>query len=104
MMKFTINPDYLTSITIHIDHIKSLPEDEQLIAKLKGHQFSSTRSKDHPEFAKLRERLGEEGFIKIERGWWNGDRVIKPFQLNAKKFKTGDKFCSASAIKWDLEH
>lgn len=103
-MKFTIDPEHLTSITIHTDHMKSRPEDEQLIARLKGQSFTSIHSEDHPEFAKLREQLGSDGYIKIQRSWWNGDEVVKPFQLNAKKFRKGDQFPSGSAIKWTVEH
>jgi len=104
MMKFTIDIEYLTSVTIFTDHMKGRPEDEQLISKLKGLTFTSTRTEDHPEFAKLREQLGNNGYIKIERGWWNGDTVIKPFQLNAKRFRKGNQFPSGGAIKWVLEH
>jgi hypothetical protein len=53
---------------------------------------------DHPEFARLREQLGEQGYIKIERGWVNGDRVTKPFTLNGLKFKVGEQFSCAGAM------
>lgn len=104
MKTFTLDSEYITSITIFKDHIKDLPEDEQMVAKLKGHVYSSTRTEDHPEFAKLREQLGADGFIKIERGWWNGDTVTKPFILNGKKFKKNDQFPCSAAIKWVLDH
>jgi len=102
-MNFIIDPEYLTSITIVTDHIKSLPEDEQLIQKLKGHSYTSVRSIDHPEFSKLREQLGTDGFIKIERGWWNGDVVKKPFSINGAKFKKNEAFHSGSAIKYTID-
>ena len=56
---------------------------------------------DHPEFTKMRNRLEKQGYIQIERDWWNGDRVIKPFSLNAYKFKKHDMFPCASALdRW----
>ena len=54
---------------------------------------------DHPEFAKLREQLGQDGYIKIERSWWNGDRVTKPFTLNGTKFKAGEPFPCGAAMR-----
>lgn len=106
MKEFTIDINYCTTVTKHkvFDIYKT--DEEKLIARLKygTDKGSSTWSEDHPEFAKLRNQLGEEGYIHIERGWWNGDRVLKPFQLNEKKFKKGDRFSSAGAIKWTLEH
>ena len=55
-------------------------------------------TQDHPAFTQLRERLGKEGYIEIERGWWNGDRVTKPFYLNNMYFDIGAKFSCASAL------
>lgn len=55
-------------------------------------------SQDHPAFTQLRERLGKEGYIKIEYSWWNGDRVTKPFYLNNMYFDIGEKFSCASAL------
>jgi hypothetical protein len=60
--------------------------------------FGMISSQDHPAFTKLRERLGEEGYIKIERGWWNGDRVTKPFYLNNMYFDIGEQFSCAPAL------
>lgn len=57
---------------------------------------------DHPAFAALRNRLGALGYIKIEQGWINGDRVTKPFYLNEVYFRVGDKFVCASAMQGHL--
>lgn len=57
---------------------------------------------DHPAFAALRKRLGALGYIKIENGWVNGDRVTKPFCLNEVYFGVGDKFVCASAMSGHL--
>jgi hypothetical protein len=79
--------------------------NEELIKVIKGlDRCSSITNDDHPEFKALREKLGDLGYISIERGWWNGDRVLKPFTLNGAKFKKGDKFVSGAAMKWELEH
>jgi len=81
----------------------SLTPDE-LMRILKGtDKMTSVFSKDHPEFNRFREQLGVEGYIRIERGWWNGDRVLKPFTLNGVKFIVGDQFSSACAMKHHLE-
>jgi hypothetical protein len=53
---------------------------------------------DHPKFTLLREKLDKLAFIRIERGWWNGDSVLKAFRLNGHLFRKGDKFPCASAI------
>jgi hypothetical protein len=100
-MKFTIEEEYVTSITIRTDLSDPDPEKE-LINRLKYGPSFSIHDEDHPEFTKLREQLGAEGFISIQRGWWNGDRVLKPFTLNSKKFKKDDKFVCAGAMHWHL--
>jgi hypothetical protein len=56
------------------------------------------RTEDHPEFAKLRSDLEAQGFIEVERMWWNGDRVLRPFTLNDFSFKKGDQFPCGSAF------
>lgn len=74
--------------------------DEQLIVILKGKdRCSSSFTRDHPEFTKLRDQLEQEGYIKTERSWCNGDRVLKPFMLNEWKFKKGHQFSCAVAMK-----
>lgn len=101
MENFQINEKYLTSVTISevIKFRYDSPEDE-LIAKIKyPNNGLCIRYEDHPEFLKLREKLGSDGYIKIERGWSNGDRVVKPFTLNGEKFSKGDRFVCAAAMK-----
>lgn len=108
MNKFYIDTAHLCSVTIHKEHKLQQRENESdedfVMRKLKSEhiRISSVSSEDHPEFAKLREMLGEQGFIHIERGWWNGDRVLKSFYLNDKKFKPGDRFYCASAMHFTL--
>lgn len=106
MTEFTIDKAYLTSVTVRTEHKLKFENTEDGLIKALCYQNNcfSIGSADHPEFTKLREQLGAEGYIKIQRGWWNGDEALKPFKLNGKKFKKGDQFPSACAIKWVLEH
>lgn len=110
MKNFEIDPKYLTTVTIHKEWFSSkyhdMSDEEKLISKIKGenHRCISTSSLDHPEFAKLREQLGDEGYIKIERGWWNGDVVIKPFILNGVIFEIGEEFQCGAAIGYTMSN
>lgn len=103
-MDFTIDPAYLTSVSIREEWNEYTkngrePTAEELLLILQGKgKVTLGRSEDHPEFTKLREHLGELGYIEIQRGWWNGDRVLKPFTLNGLKFKVGDQFSCAGAM------
>ena len=103
-MDFTLDPSYMCSITIHEEwneYTKNgrVPTDEELVLILQGKgKCSTTSSEDHPEFARLREQLGELGYIHIQRGQWNGDRVLKPFKLNGRKFKEDDRFSCGAAM------
>ena len=104
MMDFTIDPEYLTGVTIHNEwntytRNGRVPTAEELILIIQGKgNCSTTSSEDHPEFARLREQLGADGYISIQRSWWNGDEVLKPFKLNGRKFKVGAQFSSGSAM------
>jgi hypothetical protein len=107
-MNFEIAPEYVTEVTVrqtyyrHAD--KSTLTNEELIEVIKNPVSSSTYStEDHPEFARLRDRLGELGYIDIQRGWSNGDRVLKLFTLNGVAFEPGEQFCCAGAMKMHLE-
>jgi hypothetical protein len=103
-MNFNINPEYLTSVSTRKEwntytNNGRVPTDEELILIIQGKgNYSIGSSIDHPEFAQLREQLGSEGYISIERGWWNGDRVLKPFRLNGCKFKEGEQFSCGPAM------
>jgi hypothetical protein len=73
---------------------------EQIMRILKGEDImTSYYTQDHPMFTELREQLGREGYISIQRGWWNGDRVLKGFKLNEWTFRKGDQFSSATAMQ-----
>jgi hypothetical protein len=106
--EFVIDPAFLCNVFIHRSWNsyanKDTTTNEDLIKILqgKGHRSMSSDD-DHPEFKKLREQLGELGYIRIERGWWNGDRVLKPFTLNGARFRKDEQFCCGAAIKYDVE-
>lgn len=109
-MKVEIDESFLTSVNIHkewsmFSHIA--PEDltpDQVFKIIRGEdRCSSLSSEDHPEFDRVREQLGADGYIEIQRGWWNGDRVTKSFVFNGAKFKKGEKFPSACAMPGHLK-
>ena len=83
---------------------KEVVTDEDLVEVIKGNgECSSTGSDDGPEFKELRNQLEELGYITCERMWWNGDRVVKPFQLNGLRFKKNTQFSCGAALKSHLE-
>ena len=104
LREFYIDEAYLTDITVVKEwntYTKDgrEPTPEELIKMLKGEGvFKMTSHEDHPEFAKLREELGELGYIDIERGWWNGDIVAKSFRLNGYIARKGWQFSCATAM------
>ena len=104
MKNFLIDESYITDVQVRqeYDFIKDRnnPTHEDIIKILKGYDKSvSIGSKDHDEFTKLRNQLESEGYIECQRGWWNGDRVLKPFYLNGWRFKKNHKFPCAAALK-----
>lgn len=108
LKQFYLDEQYITEVTVRkeysylSDPVNPTPED--LIMILKGrHKTVSISSKDHDEFTKLRNQLEDLGYIKCERGWWNGDRVLKPFKLNEWTFRKGHRFPCASAMKNSID-
>ena len=104
LREFFIDENYITDVTVRtVTSTLTNPDDptpDDLIKILKGHhQMISFSNKDHDEFTKLRNQLEELGYIKIERGWWNGDRVIKGFKLNGFPLKKGERFYCAGAMR-----
>jgi len=104
--QFTIDEQFICEVQLReewgiydkIPHNELTPD--QLFKILKGEdRCRSSSTKDHPMFTELREQLEREGYIEVQRGWWNGDRVLKSFKLNEWTFKRGDKFSCASAMK-----
>jgi len=110
-MNFFLDKEYITEEVIHrewgmFDHIpRNELTHEQLIKIIKGEaRCSMTSSRDHPEFTKLRNQLEELGYIETQRNWYNGDRVLKDFTLNGKKFKKNATFPCAIAMKVAMEY
>jgi len=109
LKQFTIDESYITDVMVKVEHDfikdRNNPTPEEIIKALKGYDKSvSISHKDHDEFTKLREQLEREGYIKCERGWWNGDRVLKSFKLNEWTFRKGHKFVCAAAMKGSIEY
>jgi hypothetical protein len=103
LKNFEIDEQFLTDVTVkteftHLENPKD-PTDDDLIKILKDHHsVVSIGSKDHDEFAVLRTRLEELGYIEIEHRWWNGDRVLKSFKLNGWTMRKGSQFPCATAL------
>ena len=99
--QFKLKRAHITSVS-HTEHIYiEVPEEARALFSTFNHKLEGYAHSiliDHPEFTKMRNRLEKQGYIQIERRWWNGDRVIKPFSLNGFKFKKHDKFPCASAM------
>jgi hypothetical protein len=82
---------------------KDIISDDDLVELLKGGgHCASFSSDDAPEFKALRNQLEADGYIRCERMWWNGDRVLRAFQLNGVTFRKHDQFCCGSAMKHHL--
>jgi len=106
---FEIAEEYICDVQVvqEYDFIKdrSNPTHDDVVKILKGwDKATSFSNKDHDEFTKLRNQLEELGYIKTERSWWNGDRVLKSFRLNGWLFKKNHKFPCAAALKSSIEY
>jgi hypothetical protein len=110
MREFSILEEYLTNVSDNYvkykyDTTKELTHEQLVEILVNGNiAYTSRGSKDHPKFTELRELLEKEGYIKVERSWSNGDRVLKSFKLNEKMFKKNQQFPCAAALKWQLKH
>ena len=108
LRQFIIDEKYIDDVTVRIEHDfvkdRNNPTNEELIKMIKGWDRSiSISNKDHDEFTKLRDQLEELGYIKTERSWWNGDRVLKSFKLNEWTFRKGHRFPCASAMRVSID-
>lgn len=83
---------------------KKTVTNEDLVEVLKGRGHHSVMgADDSEEFKALRNQLEAEGYIQCQRGWWNGDRVLKRFYLNGVRFDPDDQFPSGAAMKLHLK-
>ena len=108
LRQFLLDEKYIVDVTVRTEHdfIKDRNNltNEDLIKILRGYDRSvSISNKDHDEFTKLRNHLEELGYIKTERSWWNGDRILKSFKLNEWTMRKGHKFPSAAAMRVSID-
>jgi hypothetical protein len=109
MREFLIPEEYLTDVSDNYikykyDTTKELTHEQLVDILVNGNiQYRSFGTKDHPEFTKLRDELEILGYIKTFRSSSNGDRVLKPFKLNGKRFRKNETFYCACAIKSHLK-
>ncbi len=108
LKNFELDEQYFTDVMItesgSIYGDRTNLTDAELIKVIRGEAtWTSTFSKDHPNFNHLREQLEREGYISVERGWWNGDQVLKSFKLNGLIFRQGGKFPCAAAMGIHIE-
>ncbi len=109
-MEFTIDPANICSITVRESRsmYANISEDELTVEQISkiladSDKIIITSTVDHPEFSNLRNRLEELGYILTQRSWWNGDTVVKPFTINGWRFKYGDRFLSADAMRTAID-
>ena len=107
-MDFHIDEAYLTDVTVRHDYTllsdhENVTHDDLIQVIKNAGKFYSIGTTDHPEFDSLRNSLEQQGYIVTQRGWWNGDRVVKAFTLNGVKFKKNDQFPCAVAMKGHLK-
>ena len=93
-------PEY----TLPIEYFTDIPTGYSWIEEYTGAPCSNVQYVDHPGFTTLRDNLENEGYIKTERNFWNGDIVLKAFRLNGIWFEEGDSFPSAMAMKLKIKH
>ena len=110
MREFLIPEEYLTDVSDNYikykyDTTKELTNEQLVDILVNGNiQYTSLSHKDHPEFTKLREELESLGYINVCTYSSNGDRVLKPFKLNGKRFKKNETFYCACALKSHLKY
>lgn len=105
MKQFHLSKEYFTYVVVKssLRPTKDVVNPETgKIVMLRGESYGTTGSKDHDKFTELRELLYSEGYINIQRGWCNGDQVIKDFRLNNVPFLKGEKFCGAGALNYTM--
>ena len=103
LRNFEIDPQYLTDVQqVHaLDLVKDRnnPTPDEIIMILRGNDIvRSIYTTDHPEFTKLRDELEKLRYIKTQRGWWNGDIVLKSFKINGWILKKDYNFPCAAAL------
>ena len=101
LKQFKLKRTHITSVSHTQRMVLEVPAEALALFKIFDHsklEGDAHSIIDHPEFAKMRNRLEKQGYIKIKHEWINGDRVVKPFSLNGFKFKAHETFPCASAL------
>ena len=83
-----VDPKYLTSAQNGISYVKGF------------RRGGFTGTEDPPRFRDARDFLEREGYINVERGWINGDTVLKPFFFNNILMKKGARFPCGAAMAY----
>lgn len=107
MQKFKIDINYLTDVMITEQYneiaVKDTLTTQDTFDIINGlGNITVTRHEDHPKFTQLRDKLSKLGYINKVTNYVNGDTVLKPFTLNYRVLNTGERFMSASAMKYSL--
>lgn len=84
-----VKPEHLTDVPNCMSWITSTGTDGGVISSV-----------GHPSFERTRDWLESQGYIKTQRRWHNGDRVIKPFYFNNVYKAVGEQFCCAPAMAY----
>ena len=104
MREFTILKEYITDVSDNYvkyrhDTTKELTNEQLVDILVNGNiLYQSFGTKDHSEFAKLRDQLEELGYIRTSRNSYNSDRVLKPFKKNDTIFRKNTTFYCAAAL------
>jgi hypothetical protein len=107
LKEFYLDESLDWGVTISVEWNSYLNKDtvtnEDLVEVIKGNgRCGSFSNDDSPEFKALRNQLEELGYIRCERMWWNGDRVLKAFKLNDVTFRKHEQFSCGAAMKHHL--
>lgn len=82
-----VNPEHLTEVSRNLSYTDS----RGMYNGVNGHV-------NHPTFEMTRNWLESNGYIKTERSWSGGDRVLKPLFFNNVYKDIGEKFYCAAAM------
>lgn len=102
--EFTLDDAFICDVPYkRVINQKPIESNKDLLDAIKQTNVITIRGSDpHPEFERFRFQLEADGYIKVERGWCNGDRVLRPFRLNGCLFKKGETFPCAAAMSIHL--
>ena len=98
--EFTLDERFMCDVPYkRVLNTKPIESNKDLLDAIKQTNVMTIQGADpHPEFERFRCQLEADGYISIERGWHNGDSVLRPFRLNGCLFKKNEKFPCAPAM------